>query len=417
VDHPFTAALAEGDGVKMSDLVLLHPARALTDPLAIINDGRVTIDKLAAHLAVFPAAASSAPRVTFGIADRVDGQLLVKSEATLSKGTAQDESAADAVLDLALLPPGKYMAVAIVTDGARRIGARYQPLYVERPASARGAAAPKAVGTAGAAPRVRFVPNLSSTLVKTFARGDVLAPAALGYFANRLAQADAAPPAAVASALADFRDARFDVVLDTLSRASSDGLSAAFLKGVALLGKGQPQPAVAELKKALRAADDFLPAAFYLGACYAALGKDEMAVGAWQTALATEGDARIVYDVLVDALLRLNDAEQAIQVLDEAQGRWPEDEAFLSRRAAAQAMQGRRADAVATLGRYLDAHRTDTEAAALAIRLIYEARAAGQTLTSLQSDREAAARYGEWYHAAGGANAALVDRWLEFIRK
>ena len=138
-------------------------------------------------------------------------------------------------------------------------------------------------------------------------------------------------------------------------------------------------------------------------------------MGAWQTALVTEGDARIVYDVLADALLRLEDAEQTIQVLGEAQARWPDDDGFLPRQAVAEAMLGRRADAVATLTRYLDKHRTDTEAAALAIRLIYESRVAGQAITSPETDRETAATFGEWYHGAGGQNRALVDRWLAFI--
>jgi tetratricopeptide (TPR) repeat protein len=160
-----------------------------------------------------------------------------------------------------------------------------------------------------------------------------------------------------------------------------------------------------------------LPAAFYLGACYAEGGRTDEAVGAWQTALVTEADARIVYDVLADALLRLEDAEQTIQVLGEAQGRWPEDEGFLPRQAVAEAMLGHRAEALATLKRYLEKHRTDTEAAALGIRLIYESRAAGQAITSPESDRETAATFGDWYRSGGGQNLALVDRWLTFIAK
>ena len=202
-----------------------------------------------------------------------------------------------------------------------------------------------------------------------------------------------------------------------LSDIPSDQLSAAFLKGVALLAKGQLEPAAAELRQALRISDDFLPAAFYLGACYAAGGKDEEAVGAWQTALATEGEARIVYDVLADALLRLEDPNQTLQVLDEARERWPADEGFMPRQAAAQAMLGHRADALATLDGYLEKNRTDVEAAELALRLLYEARAAGQVVTTADADRAAAARYGDWYRAAGGRNQALINRWLAYIAK
>jgi VWFA-related protein len=417
VDHAFSAALAEGDGLMMSDLVLFHPVATASDLLALIPDGRLQTRAVAAHIEVFEPSGTPAPGVTFGVADRVDGQLLVKARATLSKGAMSGQSNADAVLDLALLPPGNYMAVAIVDRGGRSVGRRFQPLYLDRPAGAPGAGVPGAVATAGAAPRVRFAPGMTASLVKTFAKGDVLTQPALAYFGNRLKEADESPSPAAASALAELQNGRFDAVLASLGRAPSDGLSAAFLKGLALLAKGQLEPAAAEFRQALRISDDFLPAAFYLGACYAAGGKDDEAVGAWQTALATESDARIVYDVLADALLRLEEPDHTIQVLDEARGRWPEDEGFLPRRAVAEAMLGRRANALDTLQRYLDTHRTDTEAAALGIRLIYEAHAAGQTIGSQESDRAAAVRYGEWYRAGGGQNQALIDRWLGFIAK
>jgi VWFA-related protein len=417
VDHRFSVALAEGDGAMMGDLVLLHPSRSATEPVAIINDGRMPVGKVATHLEVFANESGSALTVRFGIADRVGGQLLLETAGALSPATAKGGAAADGVLDLALLPPGQYTAVAIVSNGARKVGTRFQPLYLERPAARADAAVPGSVVTSGAAPRVRFAAGMSTALVKTFARGDVLTPPALAYFAKRLMDADAAPPAPVASAVADLRGGRFDAALSGLGEAPSEGLSAAFVKGVALLAKGQAATAAVEFRRAIEIADDFLPAAFYLGACYAAMGRDEMAVGAWQTALATEGEARIIYDVLADALLRLGDAGQTLQVLDEAKGRWPGDEGFLPREAVAQAMLGRRADSFATLQRYLDGRRTDSDASALAIRLIYEARAAGQTMTSAQADREAAARYGEWYHAAGGQQGALIDRWLAFIAK
>jgi VWFA-related protein len=416
VDHHFSVALAEGDGVMMGDLVLLHPARTLEEPVSIINDGRMPVGKVAAHLEVIPTGAGAAPTVRFAIADRVGGQLLLETPGILSAGTVTGGSAADAVLDLALLPPGQYTAVATVSNGTRKVGTRFQPLYLDRPAAGADAGVPGSVATSGAAPRVRFAPG-STKLVREFTRDEVLTPPALAYFASRLVQADAAPPPPVALALAELRGGRFDAALGGLDGAPSDGLSAAFVKGVALLARGQAAPAAVEFKRAIAIQDDFLPAAFYLGACYASMGRDEMAVGAWQTALATEGEARIVYDVLADALLRLGEAGQTLQVLDEAKGRWPADEGFLPREAVAQAMLGRRADSFATLQRYLDGRRTDAEALALAIRLIYEARAAGQTITSASADREAAARYGEWYHAAGGQNAALVDRWLAFIAK
>ena len=140
-----------------------------------------------------------------------------------------------------------------------------------------------------------------SSLVKPFARTDVLSGSTVTYFLGRLEAADkGSVPAAVAAAL---RNSEYDNVLSSLRGGEPGRLSVPFLRGVALLGKGELQPAADQFREALRIADDFLPAAFYLGACYAAGGHDKEAAGAWQTALVTESEARIVYDVLADALL------------------------------------------------------------------------------------------------------------------
>jgi hypothetical protein len=104
-------------------------------------------------------------------------------------------------------------------------------------------------------------------------------------------------------------------------------------------------------------------------------------------------------------------------VLTEARGLWPEDAGFLPRTAAAQAMLGRRDEALATLQTYLDTHQSDAEAAALAIRLIYDAHAAGRTVSTADADRLLASTYAAMYRAGGGKNPGLIDRWVAFIAK
>jgi tetratricopeptide (TPR) repeat protein len=412
VDHPFAVALAAGDGITMGDLLLLHAAKVASDGLSVVADGRVRAGSVETHVETIGRAGTAPPTVTFGVAERPDGPLLVQAAGVVSKRDAKGLCTADGRLDLRLLPPGDYVAVAVVNDGKRKLGTRHAPLHVEAPPAASATAA-----GAAPAPRVPFAIGASSGLVKPFASADVLAPATLTYFAGRLQAADRKPSAAATAALAALRGGRLDGVLEALGSASSDTLSVAFLKGLGLLAKGDLEPAAREFRQAVRIADDFLPAAFYLGACYAAGGRDQEAAGAWQTALVTESDARIVYDVLADALLRVDDGERALEVLEEARGRWPDDEAFLPRLAVGQAMLDRRPEALATLGRYLERHQADAEAVALAVRLIYEARIAGQPLVSAESDLELARKYAEWYRTAGGPNQALVDRWVAFIGK
>jgi tetratricopeptide (TPR) repeat protein len=220
----------------------------------------------------------------------------------------------------------------------------------------------------------------------------------------------------VAAATAALRGARFDEALAALP-GQSDVLSVAFLRGLALLGQGQLEPAAAQFRAALRISNDFLPAAFYLGACYAAGGRDREAVGAWQTSLVSETDSRIVYEVLADALLRLNDGKQAEAIIAEARERWPNDEVFMPRLAAAKVLLNQRAEALALLEPYLERHPTESEPLFLAIRLLYEAHDGGKPLKGAAEDRGLARRFGELYRATEGANQPLVARWVAAMAK
>jgi tetratricopeptide (TPR) repeat protein len=163
------------------------------------------------------------------------------------------------------------------------------------------------------------------------------------------------------------------------------------------------------------AAPDFLPAVFYLGACYAAGRNDREAAAAWHTALITESDAPIVYDVLGDALLRLQDGNEAWSLLAEARDKWPDDDRFVPRLAATEALRGSPQAALALLDGYVGRHPSDAGALLLALRLLYEARSAGGWIVSAADDIASARRYADLYQAAGGSSMALVTRWLAFI--
>jgi len=264
---------------------------------------------------------------------------------------------------------------------------------------------------------VSFAAGESGSLVKAFSRQDVLGRDTLEYFLDRLRSAspEAATDPSASIASASVLDARFDRAITTLVPADPKLLSTAFLKGLALFGLGELEPAAAQFRASIDAAPDFLPAAFYLGACYAAGGRDREAVGAWQTALITESDARIIYDVLGDALLRLQDADEAAGVLAEARDKWIDDDRFVPRLAASEALRRKPREAIALLDGYIARHPSDANALLLALRLLYDARSAGGRISSAADDIELARRYADLYKAAAGANQALVDRWVAFI--
>jgi len=293
-------------------------------------------------------------------------------------------------------------------EGERLLGRTSRPFMLDRAA--------RADASATGEPRAALAFAATGGLVARFSPEEALRPDALGYFLNRMqASETASTGTSVAEAAAALRSARYDAVLAALP-GESDVLSVAFLKGLALLGQGQLEPAAAEFRTALRISDEFLPAAFYLGACYAAGGRDREAAGAWQTSLVSETGSRMIYEVLADALLRLNDGKQAEAIIEEALDRWRGDDVFLPRLAAAKVILNRRAEALAVLEPYIERHPAESEPLFLAIRLLYEAHDARKPLKGAAEDRALSAKYGALYGAAGGASQPLVARWVAAMK-
>jgi tetratricopeptide (TPR) repeat protein len=350
-----------------------------------------------------------APRVSVSIADRPDGPALTSVDLAAKPQDDGRRLKAEGTVDVSMLPPGAYVASASVLDGDRRLVRVSRPFRLDPRADA---------GAAAIGPRTAFYASTTGRLARRFKPADALTTEALGFFLGRLKAADPASSSGAGAAAAEsIRNGKFDAAIADLRDGAPDQLSTPFLRGLALFARSELVPASEQFRASLRISSEFLPAVFYLGACYAAGGKDREAVGAWQTSLATEGDARIIYDVLADALLRLIEGERALEILTEARERWPDDDLFLPRLAAAQALTGRRDEAIKTLRPYLDRHPDDTGAIILAARVLFEAHSAGRAAVSAAADRELATRLSALYRSAQGPEQALVDRWVSFIQK
>ncbi len=408
VEHQVTAGLITADGAMLSDLVLVDPSRAAESGLSPLSDGRVWSDRVDAYLEIYPQASQRFSTVKLEVADRPDGEPLVSFTTPPKEIEAGRRWTAQGGVDLTSLPPGAYTLVARVLDGARVVGTVTRPFRFEGMISS--------IATGG--PRLPFSMATAGGLVHRFRREDALRPEAVAFFVGRLQAADTQPASPAVSQAADSaKRGQFDAALTQLPETTDPQLSSAFLRGLAYFAKGELEPAAAQFRTALRISNEFLPAAFYLGACFAAGGRDREAVGAWQTSLITEHESRIVYDVLADGWLRLNDGVRAESILREAIGQWPGDETFLPRLAAALAIQQRRPDALDALVPYLDQRPDDAEATFLAMRLLYDAHAEGKTIRNGPEDAAMATKYAARYREASGLNVALVDRWAAFVRQ
>jgi len=305
-----------------------------------------------------------------------------------------------AAIAIGLLPPGEYVARAVIATGGRKVGQVLRPFRVAR--------AVVDVSRLGAGRTPAVLPSR----LDAFDRRAVLSSDVVGFFLDRMA---AKSVAASADAMTHARGGRFDALLAEMKNAGHDPLLAAFLSGLALYARGELNAAAERFRQALKVDSEFFPAAFYLGACYAAGGRDREAANAWRTSLVTESDAPFIYPLIADALLRARDTAVAVDILKEAADQWPGNEQLQVRLAVVYVMAGRGADAVKTLDPYLSRHPDDHEQLFVMLRAIYEARNAGVSIETPEKDRERFIRYAHAYGAAGGPHHALVERWKKFL--
>jgi VWFA-related protein len=333
VVHRFDAALEAGQGLRLSDLLLADLDRVRPTQPATLVDGRVRGARLDAFVEVYPDHGTAVSRVSFEIA-APGGPALVTVPGTLTDRVDGQRATARALLDVGALPPGDYVVSATAFDRAAALGRVTSPVEVTKSVAAAGRAASGA-GAGGAAASAAA----GAWAPRPFERRDVLRSDAVTHFLGRLRAEDpsGATPAVHAAAEAIGRG-DYDEALRGLSAANSASLSVRFLGGLALLGKGEIEAAAAQFRASLRLARQFLPAAFYLGACEAASGRDGEAIASWQTALISEGEAKIVYEALADAWLRRQDGQEALAVIARARARWPDDEGFARREAVAKAL-------------------------------------------------------------------------------
>jgi tetratricopeptide (TPR) repeat protein len=308
-----------------------------------------------------------------------------------------------------LLPPGEYVARAVINIRGQKAGQVVRPFRVTR--AAPSLTAPGATRVAGAA----RAPIPFTSRIDEFDRRSVLSPQVVGFFLDRMnvAPGDAVAPPAMEHA----RAGRFESLSEALSGASTDQVAAAFLHGLALYARGDLEAAAGKFREAIRLDSEFFPAVFYLGSCYAAGGRDREAVGAWKTSLVTESDAPFIYTLLGDALLRLRDMDAATDILTEAATLWPSNDDVVMRLGTAQVMAGKPEEGLQTLEGYLARHPSDADRHFLALRALYEARAAGRSIKSPEADRALFARYSAAYEAAQGPQQALVDQWRKFMAR
>jgi hypothetical protein len=377
VERNVSAKLNAFGAVETTELLIADNSGPAVGGLTPTVDAGFTGDEVDGYLEMFADAADAfkGATATIEVAESQSSKALVGSPASID--VRDRRAVVQGNVPIGLLPAGDYVLRASVSLGGREIGTVSRPFHIARPALTSAASAkPAPAKTTSPMPSV-------SARTDGFDKTIVLTPQVVGFFLDRLS-ASAAPAASLQPALDRARAGKFDDITSALGGARDDQLAVPFLQGLVLLSRGELNPAANKFRDALRIDSEFLPAAFYLGACYAAGGKDREAVSAWQMSLVTETNAPFIYMFLGDALLRLRDFDQAINVLTEAHTSFPEN----------ADISGRLTTALFTT-----------------LRTIHDAHAAGRSLGKPDEDRARFARYADAYAAAKGPQLSVVEQW------
>jgi tetratricopeptide (TPR) repeat protein len=320
---------------------------------------------------------------------------------------------AQAVTDLRALPPGPYYARAHVSSGTTAVGdMRRRFTVIEAPA----ADAASTVAGASATRPALAAPRPGSTGLLPFALDQALGPQVLGGFLDRVAaRGDAASPA-MRDLLDRARTATLRDIAITDDQAAAAPV-AAFVKGLSLLAQNRLEPAANAFRTAMRASADFYPAMIYLGVCYAAGGNDKEAAGAWRTALIRESDSAPLHLLLTDALLRQGRADLALQTVEGARAKWPDDPALKRRYAVAAMLAGQEAAGLSAVDGLVAAKIDDEPSLAIALRLLYEGLASNKPYVTADADRERLLRLADVYRERGGPAVALIDTWINAVAR
>jgi tetratricopeptide (TPR) repeat protein len=415
VEHTFRGALTSVGQIRATDLLLTESQQADESKVQPVVARDFTSGIMHGYLELYCDAVEVLNNATvmLEIAQSEDGRALDGAAVKLQPPSpeAPKRRIAEGSISLGLLPPGDYVARAIISIDGRRAGQVTRPLRVGRMVSAKRTTSAVNLRPVSAKP----APIPFTSRIEKFERASVLTPQVVGFFLDRMNFGAGGAPNA-APAIAQAREGHFEEAMKMLGTSTS-ALPVTFLNGLALYAKGDLEPAAAKFRETLRLDSEFFPAAFYLGSCYAAGGRDSEAVGAWQMSLVTESDAPFIYTLLGDALLRLRETDHALEILNEAAAEWPDNEEVQVRLGSALAMAGKRAEAIAKLEPYLEKHPDDVERHFVALRTLYEARTAGKPVRSQAEDRALFARWAAAYSAAKGPQQAIVDQWQKAINR
>jgi VWFA-related protein len=395
-------------GVTVGDLIV---AQAPTDgkgTIAPAIEPRVGNGRLAAVMEIYsPNLALDGLKGALEVVTSETSRPLATSPMQISAGSTPEVGLLQASLNTTALPPGRYLARAMVFQNGKPQGHIYRPFRIV-PGNA---AAATAGGGGLSLPSPLPAELLGSMLANlpTFDRKEFLDPTVLTAVFGAAEKARPTAKAALASAKAGKLG---PAALEALE--AGDQPMAAFIRGVDFFAQGLNDRAMQQFQVAMQQAPSFAPTRLYLGAALVQSNRHREAAGLLQSVTPDIAGPAPVARLAGLSWLRAGDAGLAISALEKAGN--PSDPATARTLALAYVAGNRPAEAVPLLARYLESNPNDQDVLLAGVYATYASHSPAPRGETLAADRARAQTWAKAYAAQKGGHQALVDAWMAFLQ-
>ena len=409
VEHSVQAWKMADEPFAVGDLLLADaPVARSGRPPGVM--ARPVSGELAAYTELYSSDPSmlETVQVRIEIAKDENGPALAEGDALVKRDAEGRRATVQTILPVSQLPPGPYVARAIMSTGGETIGKLVRLFEVPHGLATAGPGRSEPTGATD---------ELSSLVAATIGRlegGALLGAEATSFLLEAASARESDGSTALPPLAEDARAGRFGEAA-RLALAAGDHVMASLLAGLERLALHDHTDAHTQFRVAQRLSPTFSPAVFYLGASHAIAGRDDDAARLWRDLSIAGSTSAGTVGLVADFWLRRGDGAAALAVLDAASESVPEPDALLRRRAMAYALADRPADALATFDEHLARHASDEDALLVAMRVLYQVHVAGGFVDSLDADGARAARYRQAYEAASGSRQALVAGWADVV--
>lgn len=405
VEREVLAWQLNGEALTLGDL-LVSPQPEGSGTLVPTVEPRVHNGSLVALAEVYAPASSQAAEIGARLDVMRDeaSRVLVSAPLRVSSGPSPEVRVAQGTVNVAAVPPGRYIARVSFTEGGMARGALIRPFRV----------LPSVAGTTVAVPATTAAPaELLAAVMGSLpaaTKDDVLDPATTAALWAAVEQGRS--PAVLAA----IKTARAGQIVDGALAALSAGDQsvAAFVRGMDFLAQAKIDKAATQFQTAMRIQGSFAAARAMFGACLLIANREKEAAGLLMSA--PPATMPTMGRLAGEAWMRSGQPAAAVAPLELVAAAAPADARAARTLALAYALSGDPAKGLPGLVTYLGGPGAkDGPALAVGVYALYRRHAPGTDSAAIATDKTQARRWARAYAATKGPLGPIVDAWASFL--